>query len=103
MNQHTTCPDCGVPPGGVHADGCDVERCSRCGGQRVSYGCRRPAGRRLAWSGEWPGDAKCREWGWYDADGQPDVNRLVAEAAWDPRAGRYVRRPGPPSPAGERR
>lgn len=29
------CPDCGVPPGVPHGDGCDVARCLWTGGQRI--------------------------------------------------------------------
>jgi hypothetical protein len=53
------------------------------------------------WSGEWPGNAECREFGWY-VYGDPsvegywvrcgpdhpkateDLNRLVIDAEWDP-------------------
>jgi len=55
-----SCPDCGVPPGTTHEEGCDVERCSVCGLQRI--GCQHeghdPA---LAfWTGYWPGDETVR-------------------------------------------
>lgn len=48
------CPDCGVPPGYLHLEGCDVERCSVCGRQRLMYEC--PGHDRLAarWRGAWP-------------------------------------------------
>jgi hypothetical protein len=31
------CHDCGATPGQFHVDGCDVERCPKCGGQ--FFGC----------------------------------------------------------------
>lgn len=57
------------------------------------------------WTGEWPGDAEAREFGWYskfipgegwvqttvdDPDASPDLNRLIAEAKWDPDQRRWV-------------
>jgi hypothetical protein len=65
--------------------------------------------RRLPWSGEWPGMAECREFGWYarlvpdqgwvscdsGADGaHENLNRLYrGEAIWDQERGRFVLRP----------
>jgi hypothetical protein len=102
------CHDCGARPGQLHKEGCDVERCPGCGFQRITCGCTDDDIRglpRQAWTGEWPGWAECREFGWYaklvpgrgwvpcDPDepgARPNVNRLLTEATWDRKRGRFV-------------
>lgn len=101
------CPDCGVAPGEFHREGCDVEQCAQCGRQRLSCGCERSGTARLPWTGEWPGAVACRIFGWYarldpkigwipcapeDPEAVEDLNRLYAEAVWDPKTARFVRR-----------
>lgn len=87
------CPDCDVEPNEPHLEGCDVERCATCGGQKISCDCE-----PLPWTGEWPGVAECREFGWYcvmrpgegwvrcgkdDPGATEDLNRLAWDAIWD--------------------
>lgn len=146
------CPDCHARPGELHREGCDVERCADCGGQRISCDCYSgrepelkqfalalhkqltgallcPPGERCAacalhpeaadvcaiedaprlpWTGRWPGEAECEEFGWFsrwkkdrsgwercgptDAGAGPDLNRLYVDAVWDKTKGRFVRR-----------
>jgi len=100
------CPDCGVKIGVAHRDNCDVARCLECGSQRLSCDCAEPGAQR--WTGEWPGIAECREFGWYilfsPSDGwtrcgadqigaTEDLNRLYIEAVWNKEQGRFVRQP----------
>lgn len=104
-----SCPDCGTPPGHLHEDYCDIERCPDCGLQFLSCGCAQPLRfPRLAWTGKYPGEVECREYGfwarwvpgqgWVAAPGDsstdstlvPDLNRLYRECFWDQQRGRFV-------------
>lgn len=108
------CPDCAVPPGEPHQDGCDVAQCLWTGRQRlmcpragtieevhqltdgtgfVPHNCGRDV-----WTGRWPGEAECEEFGFALTAGLPsgrfvpDLNRLFAECQWDRTQARWVRR-----------
>ena len=75
MKQLGNCHDCGAKPGQIHKDGCDVERCSLCGGQRISCSCGEghdPAFAR--WTGIWPGSAEATVLGM-------DLNQLHASGS----------------------
>jgi hypothetical protein len=66
------------------------------------------------WCGEWPGNAECREFGWY-VYGDPsvkgywvrcgpdhpqateDLNRLVVDAEWEPDTQRWLRKRSDPT------
>lgn len=52
------CHDCGAKPGEVHADGCDTERCSVCGGQYMCCACEGHDKQFARWTGIWPGLAE---------------------------------------------
>jgi hypothetical protein len=119
------CNDCGALPGEPHGDGCDVARCLFTGGQRLVcgslgfLGIETPAhddcGDQV-WTGVWPGEAECREFGWYslfvppaageqygqwvrcdkDTPGAgPNLNRLAEDARWDRGRQRWVLRSTP--------
>lgn len=118
MPDRKNCPDCGASPGSVHEDGCDVALCAVTGQQRLlacgeSGGfaageCEHEEGTdcRTVWTGQWPGEQECAEYGWYarmipgkgwvpcDSDHPEavyDLNRLVRDAEWDRSRGRYVK------------
>jgi hypothetical protein len=102
MPSTDTCPDCGVAPGQRHQEGCDVAHCVICGQQQLQCNPRREHGLRKAdwppmqtWTGEWPGEAECREWGWYSRwtvvteyshDGLPDSGHSIPCEADHPHA-----------------
>lgn len=95
------CPDCNVAPGEPHMAGCDVERCSVCGWQKLScHEHEEDRGRpgthipeSVPWTGEWPGKSECRKLGWWckpnpdgrgyvpcspeDLGASEDLNRLM--------------------------
>ena len=63
--------------------------------------------RRTRWTGVWPGEAECVEYGWYaklvagvgwqsctadDPEAHPNLNRLVLECVWDVNQQKFVRR-----------
>jgi hypothetical protein len=53
------CHDCGAKPGEQHEEGCDVARCTSCGGQRLACDCK--DGETDVWAGMWPGIKECYE------------------------------------------
>jgi hypothetical protein len=105
------CSECGAWPGDYHSLGCDGETCPYCGAPLihclVAGWCDLavkdtpwppPLDDRIPWSGEWPGEAECRFFGWWvqphgkngwrrckegDRGAMPDYDRLYSECEWD--------------------
>lgn len=63
MNQPKECHDCGAQPGQPHVEGCDVERCSVCGGQWLMCGHDNHDPLFARWTGFWPGDLEAQALG----------------------------------------
>jgi len=59
--KQTSCPDCGVKVHQTHLRGCDIERCTKCGTQRISCLCKVKGKNREVWSGIFPGVKECYE------------------------------------------
>jgi hypothetical protein len=49
------CPGCNAEPCRQHMSGCDVERCSSCGDQRLQCDCADHDPLFARWTGFWPG------------------------------------------------
>lgn len=94
----STCPDCAVPPGTIHQDGCDIARCRLTGQQRLQCDHVKEDDCGTVWTGEWPGVVECRELGWYvrlvpgrgwmpcapeDEEATEDLHRLAVTHRWD--------------------
>jgi hypothetical protein len=57
------CYDCGVAPGQIHRDGCDIEICSVCGGQYLMCGHKNHDPAFARWTGFWPGEVEAEKLG----------------------------------------
>lgn len=57
------CHDCNAKPGEPHMEGCDVERCSVCGGQRLVCSCEGHDPKFSRWTGFWPGSLEAEALG----------------------------------------
>lgn len=81
------CHDCGVPPGHVHWQGCDVARCLVTGLQQLMCDTDHDCGDDT-WTGAPPGTAECAEYGWLLlGPGMPELPNsytLIMESLKDP-------------------
>jgi hypothetical protein len=54
------CFSCKVVAGKIHKKKCDIERCSECGGQKLSCECTNHDKQFAFWKGFWPGELECK-------------------------------------------
>ena len=71
----TWCPECGAVPGRPHKAGCDVERCSVCGRQKIRCDCKGHDPQFARWTGLWPGKAESQVLG-------KDLNQFYASGIY---------------------
>ena len=103
------CPKCEVGPSNLHEMGCGVERCATCGFQRIFCDCssrQQNKYPRLPWTGRWPGEVECEEYGFYakmgpngwepckkeELEARPDLNTLLAACEWNPKKKKYIKK-----------
>ena len=58
MEELRDCHDCKAKPGECHILGCDIERCSVCGSQWISCGCKKHDQKFARWTGIFPGSSE---------------------------------------------
>lgn len=58
-----TCGDCGALPGYAHDNNCDVARCPLCGEQRLQCYIHKRSKIPSIWTGIYPGEVECIEYG----------------------------------------
>tara|TARA_R110002111_G_scaffold100975_1_gene156372 strand:+ start:16433 stop:16927 length:495 start_codon:yes stop_codon:yes gene_type:complete len=59
MDKKEKCPDCGTALGEPHKNDCDIQRCSECGGQKISCDCATHTPSKSVWNDEWPESQDC--------------------------------------------
>jgi hypothetical protein len=105
------CHDCQAKPDEAHEPGCDVARCMWTGRQAIACDAEDHDCGEDVWTGEWPGDVECREYGFWcyeveDPPGSPytrwvrcgpdhpdateDLTRLVTWCRWDREQRKWV-------------
>ena len=112
MNSFTMCPGCKAQTGSYHAEGCEIEQCSACGGERSACFCETDEHPRIAFDGEFPGAQAARNLGWFtrytdagwerctaaDEGAVEDVHRVLFDACWVPDRREWTRQRGAGQP-----